>query len=67
MIDGSVLVVVGAIVTALVVLVGHLYVRMGRLERSNRKLWAWSRALLDLYYRHRAPGSPDPAPLPDDD
>lgn len=67
MIDGTVLAVVGAIVTALVVLVGNLYVRLARLERSNRTLWAWSRAVLDLYYRYRTDGSPDPPPLPNDD
>lgn len=36
-----------------------------RIEREyNRRLWDYCRRLLDLYYRHRTPGSPDPDPLP---
>lgn len=63
----SMLTVIGVVVTALCALVGHLYVRVGRLERINRRLWAWARKHLDLYYRHRQPGAPDPDPLPDDE
>ena len=51
----------------------QLYLRMGRVETelsrtqtAHRNLWAYCRALIDLYYRHRKDGSPDPGPLPDE-
>lgn len=49
------------------VIVAQLARRLDRLERDNRALWAYCRRLLDLYYRHRQPGAPDPDPLPDID
>lgn len=49
------------------VVVGVLARRLDRLEEDNRKLWAYCRKLLDLYYRHRTLGAPDPEPLPDID
>lgn len=52
--------------TLLGVLYTQLIGRVGHLEDANRSLWAYTRRLLDLYYRHRGPGSPDPPPLPDD-
>lgn len=30
----------------------------------NRKLWAYCRRLIDLYYKHRRDGAPDPPELP---
>ena len=30
----------------------------------NRRLWLWSRHHVDLYYRYRRDGAPDPAPIP---
>ena len=55
------------------VLVAQLYARVQHLEAKveqgqsyNRDLWAYCRRLLDLYYRHRRDGSPDPDPLPDE-
>ena len=36
-------------------------------ERAyNRLLWVWSRSILDLYYRFRIDGSPEPPPLPEE-
>lgn len=33
----------------------------------NRRLWEWARHHLDLYYRHRRDGAPDPEPIPEED
>jgi len=41
--------------------------RVRESERYNRGLWLWARRLMDMYYRHRVPDSPDPDPLPVDD
>ncbi|MGC4106041.1 MAG: hypothetical protein QM753_06760 [Thermomicrobiales bacterium] len=55
------------------VLYGHLNGRINELDddlkaaRSyNQRLWAYCRRLMDLYYRNRRDGAPDPEPLPDD-
>lgn len=48
-------------------IVGHLVKRLDRLEEGNRKLWTYCRKLIDLYYRNRREGAPDPDPLPDID
>lgn len=40
--------------------------RVAQAESYNRRLWAWARRHLDLYYRHRTPGSPDPEPIPEE-
>ncbi len=69
---------VGAILVAVLsfggVTLGHLWSRVQNLEdqvkkarSQNRGLWRYCRDLLDLYYKHRTPGSPDPGPLPDVD
>ena len=66
-----------AILTATVALfsalLGWLFKRLNTLENRVygselyiRRLWLWSRRLMDLYYRHREPGAPDPTPLPQD-
>ena len=54
-------------------LLGWLFKRLNTLENRVtgselyiRRLWLWSRRLMDMYYRHRKPGSPDPDPLPHD-
>ena len=59
--------------TLLGVLSGHILGRVHGLEgqlddmrQYNRELWAYTRRLLDLYYRHRRDGSPDPDPLPEE-
>lgn len=41
--------------------------RVVKAEKYNRRLWEWARKHIDLYYRHRRDGSPDPYPLPDED
>ena len=69
---------VGAVLVAVLsvggVILGQLWARVHNLETQikyardqNRGLWNYCRRLLDLYYRHRTPGSPDPDPLPDVD
>ena len=52
----------------------HVLTRIHRLEDEleqaryyNRRLWQYCRHILDLYYRHRRDGSPDPAPIPEED
>lgn len=35
-------------------------------QSFSRDMWIYCRNLLDLYYRNRKPGSPDPEPLPRD-
>lgn len=52
-------------------LIGHLYSRLNRLEDElkgarayNMILWEWARNLIDLYYRYRKDGAPDPDPIP---
>ena len=66
--------VVVAVVTAGGVALGHVYKRLSDVEAEvksakaqNRKLWLWARKHVDLYYRHRTAGAPDPDPLPDDE
>lgn len=70
----AVLVSAGVILGAFGALIAQLYLRTSRLEREiqkansyNRRMWQWARRHLDLYYRHRIPGSPDPVPIPDED
>lgn len=36
-------------------------------KNYNRRLWLFCRNLIDLYYRHRRDGSPDPPGLPEED
>lgn len=59
--------VIGVLLTALSVVVVQLYRRVSGLEDYQRRLWGYTRYLLDLYYRHRRDGAPDPDPLPDDE
>ena len=66
--------VVVAVVSAGGVALGHVYKRLSDMEAEvkdvkaqNRKLWLWARKHVDLYYRHRMAGAPDPEPLPDDE
>ena len=44
-----------------------LETRVRKSEQYNRRMWMWARRHVDLYYRHRVPGAPDPDPLPHDD
>ena len=71
--DPALVAVAGALLALLGVLSGHILHRVNGLEDDlrdaqdfNRRLWHYTRRLLDLYYRHRAPGSPDPEPLPEE-
>lgn len=66
--------VVVAALGLLGVLAGHTLARVRALEEQlaatrdyNRSLWAYCRRILDLYYRHRRDGSPDPDPIPEED
>ena len=66
------LAVIGAAALALLgVLSLHVLTRVHRLEDEieeaqdyNHRLWWYCRRLLDLYYRHRRDGAPDPDPIP---
>lgn len=58
-------------ITATGVLLGHFYTRLNGLEGElkgarayNILLWEWARKHIDLYYRYRRDGSPDPDPIP---
>lgn len=76
--NAAVVTVLGSVVVAAIaaggVSLGHVYKRLGDVESElrgvkshNRKLWAWARKTLDLYYRHRKDGSPEPDPLPEEE
>lgn len=64
-----------AAVLALVgVIIGQMWARLSALEQRvekaatyNRRLWEWARQHIDLYYRFRRDGAPDPAKIPEDD
>lgn len=52
-------------------LIGNLYSRLSGLEGElksartyNILLWEWARKHIDLYYRYRQEGAPDPDPMP---
>lgn len=52
-----------AAITAVGVVLGLLWRRIGHLEADNRAVWWWARRIADLYYRYRRPEGPDlPAP-----
>ena len=64
----------GAGITVTGVLLGHFYTRLNGLEGNlksarayNMLLWEWARNHIDLYYRYRRDGAPDPAPIPKED
>lgn len=65
MTEATLLGIIVAGIGALGVFIGHLVHRLDRLEDHNLRLWAWCRKHLDLYYRHRREGAPDPDPVPD--
>ena len=60
------LALIGVLVAQLYARVQHLEAKVEQGQSYNRDLWAYCRRLLDLYYRHRRDGSPDPDPLPDE-
>ena len=64
-------VIAAAAITLIGVLSLHVLTRVHKLEEEieeaqdyNHRLWWYCRRLLDLYYRHRRDGSPDPDPIP---
>lgn len=46
--------------------VHHLEEDVRRSQAHSRELWAYCRGIIDLYYRWRREGAPDPGPLPDE-
>lgn len=64
---GAVLILVGTLATIVAHRLSELEKRIVKAESYNRRLWLWSRAHLDLYYRWRRDGAPDPDPLPEED
>ena len=64
-------VIAAAAITLIGVLSLHVLTRVHKLEEEiesaqdyNRRLWSYCRRLLDLFYRHRRDGAPDPDPVP---
>lgn len=71
----TLLTVLGSIIVALMtvggVVLGNIASRLRAVESDlkkerayNRIVWFWARALLDLYYKWRIEGAPEPPPLP---
>jgi hypothetical protein len=67
-------VVIAAALSLIGILLGHQAARIDALERRQdrsdaylRRLWLWARRTVDLYYRHRVEGAPDPDPIPTED
>lgn len=63
-----------ALLSLLGVFVGQLASRLAALEAKvdsatsyNRRLWEWARKHIDLYFRYRRDGAPDPDPIPVED
>lgn len=71
-------IVVAALLTLFGVLIGHLFGRVAKLENDVKaardevqeerdyaaRLWTYTRKLLDLYFRNRKDGAPDPGEIP---
>lgn len=71
---GAVIAAIVGLVAIFGTLIGVLFNRMAHLERRveesedySRRLWEWARKLLDLYFRHRGPNSPEPPLMPERD
>ncbi len=64
---GAVLILVGTLATIVAHRLSELEKRIVKAESYNRRLWLWARAHIDLYYRWRRDGAPDPLPLPDEE
>jgi len=62
----AVLVALGGFVAQLYSRIGTVEAKLTQAEDYNRSLWAYCRRLIDLYYRNRRDGAPDPGPLPDE-
>ncbi len=77
----AIVAIVVAAVPVLGVVAGHTVRRLNDVEAQvvaardetsrarayNRRLWVYTRDLIDLYYRHRTPDAPNPPPLPEED
>ena len=64
-------VIVTAVSTVFGIILKIMSERIGEIEEEservmgyNRRLWNWAREHLDLYYRYRKEGAPNPAPIP---
>lgn len=64
-------VIVTAVSTVFGIILKIMSTRIAEIEEEservmgyNRRLWNWAREHLDLYYRHRKEGAPNPAPIP---
>ena len=64
-------VIVTAVSTVFGIILKIMSDRIGEIEEEservmgyNRRLWNWAREHLDLYYRYRKEGSPNPVPIP---
>lgn len=62
-----------ACATAGAVIIGHFYSRLNAIEDElkkaqhyNRKMWTWAREHIELYYKYRQEGAPDPKPIPEE-
>lgn len=69
----AVITVLGTLIVGLIGAFAYLWQRIGKIETDlsrqrdyNHRLWAYCRKLLDLYYRHRREGAPDPDELPEE-
>lgn len=70
-------VIVGVIVAFIGIVGGlfaQLYLRIATVEKQlkqaqsyNRRMWLWARRHIDLYYRWRREGAPEPEVLPVED
>jgi hypothetical protein len=66
--------VLAALLAIVGIVIGQMWARLSALEERveksaayNRRLWEWARKHIDLYYRYRRDGSPEPDPIPEDD
>ena len=64
-------VIVTAVSTVFGIILKIMSDRIGEIEEEservmgyNRRLWNWAREHLDLYYRYRKEGAPNPVPIP---
>lgn len=71
----GVLTFVGVVATAVLAALGTLIatqakriteveVRIDEAEEYNDEMWEWGREQLDMYYRYRKDGAPNPKPIP---
>ena len=73
--ETSLLAVLGVVITAVFSVLGVLISvqasRISQIEREvedldayNDEMWEWCREQLDMYYRYRKDGAPNPKPIP---